>query len=90
MGEGPIIYRSSWEKKFCLYCERTPTIEAWWSEPIAIKYFNPIDNKYHKYYPDYIIKLTNGEIYIIEVKPKSQLKKPNIPKRKNCKINGIF
>lgn len=85
LGEGPIIYRSSWEKKFCLYCESNPAILNWWSEPIAIKYFNPMDNNYHKYFPDYVIKLVSGETYIIEVKPKSQLQKPQEPKRKTKK-----
>lgn len=85
LGEGPIIYRSSWEKKFCLYCENNPSILNWWSEPLSIKYFNPVDNSYHKYFPDYVIKLVSGETYIIEVKPKAQLQKPLIPKRKTKK-----
>jgi hypothetical protein len=85
VGPGPIIYRSSWEKKFCLYCERTPEIVKWSSENLSIKYFSPIDNKYHNYFPDYLITLNTGEIFIVEIKPKSQLKKPNKPKRETPK-----
>jgi len=84
-GAGPIIYRSSWEKKFCMYCERTTKIVWWSSESLCIKYFNPLDNKYHKYFPDFILGLDDGKVLIIEVKPKSQLIKPNKPKRKTKK-----
>jgi hypothetical protein len=80
-GQGPIIFRSSWERKFCLYCERTPEIEMWSSESISIKYFNPLDEKYHTYFPDYLVKLKDGQTFLVEVKPKSQLLKPTAPKR---------
>lgn len=80
-GQGPIIYRSSWERKFCLYCERTPEIIMWSSESISIKYFNPLDEKYHTYFPDYLVKLRDGTTFIVEVKPKAQLIKPKEPKR---------
>jgi hypothetical protein len=85
LGNGPIIYRSSWERKFCLYCERNPEIISWSSESFFIQYFSPLDNKYHKYFPDYIVSLTNGSVYVVEIKPKSQLIKPEPPKRKTPK-----
>jgi hypothetical protein len=80
-GQGPIIYRSSWERKFCLYCERTPEISQWSSESISVKYFNPLDEKYHTYFPDYLVRLKNGSTFLVEVKPKVQLIKPTEPKR---------
>lgn len=85
VGKGPIIYRSSLEKKFCLYCERNPTIISWSSESFVIRYFSPFDNKYHNYFPDYLLTLSTGEIFIVEIKPKSQLIKPNPPKKKTPK-----
>ena len=85
LGTGPIIYRSAWEKKFCLYCERNPAILSWSSEPVSIKYFSLVDHKYHTYYPDYLVKLTDGKIILAEVKPKAQLQKPQEPKRKTQK-----
>jgi hypothetical protein len=84
-GSGPIIYRSSWEKKFCLYCERNPAISSWSSESFSIKYFSPFDNKYHNYFPDYLLTLSDGRVFIVEIKPKSQLIKPNPPKKKTPK-----
>lgn len=37
-----IVYRSSWEYKWCKYCCINPTILRWSSEPIAIKYVHPL------------------------------------------------
>lgn len=85
LGTGPVIYRSSWEKKFCLYCERNPEIQHWSSEPISIRYFNIMDNNYHTYFPDYLVKLMSGKTILVEIKPKAQLQKPTEPKKKTQK-----
>lgn len=78
-----IIYRSSWEKKFCIYCDINPSIIKWTSEPpLDIKYWSPIDKKEHRYFLDYYIEIQkkdNIEKWIIEIKPENQyslLKKP--------------
>ena len=85
VGKGPIIYRSSWERKFCMYCESNPQIVQWSSEPVKIKYINSLDGREHSYFPDYYMKLDNDDEYLIEVKPSSQLQKPTPPKRKTKK-----
>jgi len=85
IGKGPIIYRSSWERKFCMYCESNPQILQWSSEPVKIKYINSLDGREHSYFPDYYMKLDNGDEYLIEVKPSAQLQKPTPPKRKTKK-----
>ena len=68
-----------------VYCDLNENILEWGSEEIAIPYRSPIDNKVHRYFPDFYVKLkeTTGKIkkYIIEVKPKKQLKPPVKPKR---------
>ena len=43
-GEGPIIYRSSWERKFCHWCDHNEDVIMWISEPFSIPYFNMLDN----------------------------------------------
>ena len=43
-----VIYRSSWEQRFCTWCERSPLVNKWASESIAIKYQCPIENKINK------------------------------------------
>jgi hypothetical protein len=50
-----------------------------------LKYFNVLDNKYHTYYPDFIVHLSNGNTIIVEVKPKAQLRKPSPPTRQTTK-----
>ena len=81
-----IIYRSLWERKFMVYCDNQTKILEWGSEEIALPYRSPIDNKVHRYYPDFYIKVkeSNGKIkrYIIEIKPKKQTVEPKMKKRK--------
>ena len=80
-----IIYRSLWERKFMVYCDKNQNILEWASEEIAITYRSPIDNRVHRYFPDFYMKVkeTNGKIknYVIEVKPAKQTKPPVKPKR---------
>ena len=63
------------------YCDTTPSILEWGSEEIAIPYRSPIDNRSHRYYPDFYIKVRekSGKIskYIVEIKPKKQTKPPH-------------
>ena len=80
-----IIYRSLWERKFMVYCDKNQNILEWASEEIAIPYRSPIDNRVHRYFPDFYMKVkeVNGKIkrYVIEVKPAKQTKPPTKPKR---------
>ena len=75
-----IICRSSWERKFCRYCDLTENIIAWASEEISIPYMSPVDKRPHRYYPDFLMKVkeTNGSVktYVGEVKPKKQTRPP--------------
>ena len=52
-----IVYRSSWEKKFMLYCDRNKDIVEWASEEIVIPYVSPVDHRPHRYFPDFYIKV---------------------------------
>ena len=51
-----IVYRSNLERKFMLYCDRNDSVQ-WASEEISIPYLSPLDNKVHRYYPDFLVKL---------------------------------
>ena len=81
-----IVYRSLWERTFMIYCDTNENILEWFSEEIAVPYRSPIDNKIHRYFPDFYIKVkeSNGQIkkYIIEIKPKKQTVEPIPQKRK--------
>ena len=85
-----IIYRSLWERKLMVYCDRNDNIIEWGSEEVIVPYRSPWDGKMHRYFPDFYMKVTqtNGthKKFIIEVKPKAQCKEPNkTPKRKTRK-----
>jgi hypothetical protein len=81
-----IVYRSLWERTFMKYCDTNENILEWFSEEIAVPYRSPIDNKIHRYFPDFYIKVkeSNGSIkkYLIEIKPKKQTVEPIPQKRK--------
>lgn len=81
-----IVYRSLWERKFMVYCDRNENILEWGSEEIAIPYRSPIDGRVHRYFPDFYIKVKEsaGSIkkYLIEIKPKKQTVEPKVPKKK--------
>ena len=44
-----IIYRSLLERRFMVYCDNNPGIIQWASEELPIRYYNPIDKKWHRY-----------------------------------------
>ena len=81
-----IICRSSWERKFCQWCDMNNSIISWASEEFSIPYVSPKDNRVHKYYPDYLIKVREKndmiKTYMVEVKPFKQTRPPKTPKRK--------
>jgi len=81
-----IIYRSLWELKFMKYCDSNRNILEWGSEELFLPYRSPLDNKVHRYFPDFYIKVkeSTGQIkkYIIEVKPKKQCIEPKPQKKK--------
>jgi hypothetical protein len=83
-----IIYRSSWERRVMKWLDEHPDVIWWGSEELYIPYRSPIDNRVHRYFPDFIAKMRqkNGLVmtYIIEVKPLAQTKQP-VQKKKTRK-----
>tara|TARA_E500000318_G_C3508023_1_gene191166 strand:+ start:469 stop:903 length:435 start_codon:yes stop_codon:yes gene_type:complete len=84
-----IVYRSLWELKFMNYCDKNQNILKWWSEELAIPYKSPIDNRIHKYFPDFYIKYidTKGNVKesLIEIKPAKQVREPKKQKVRSKK-----
>jgi len=81
-----IVYRSLWERKFMVYCDKNENILEWGSEEIALPYRSPVDNRVHRYFPDFYIKVkeNNGRIkkMIVEIKPLKQCIEPKVQKKK--------
>ena len=84
-----IIYRSLWERKFMVYCDRNDRILEWGSEEFFIPYRSPLDGKIHRYLPDFYVKVKTKQNtikkWVVEVKPKAQTRPPRTPKRKTKK-----
>ena len=84
-----IIYRSSWEKVFMRYCDKNSNILEWGSEETIIPYRSPLDQRIHRYFPDFYIKVRDNDgkakKYIIEITPKKQCIEPKVQKRKTKK-----
>ena len=81
-----IIYRSSYELKVMKYLDDNQNVISWASEEFFIPYVSPVDNRYHRYYIDFKVKIKNKEglikTIIIEVKPFYQTQEPKVQKRK--------
>lgn len=79
-GTLPILYRSSYEKKFMVWCDSNPHVVQWGSESIVIPYPNPLTGKLSRYFVDnnITVKEKNGELkkYLIEIKPSIQTQPP--------------
>ena len=80
-----VVYRSSWELRVMKWLDENPSVIWWASEELIIKYKSPIDQKIHRYFPDFIVRLKqkNGaeSTVVIEIKPQKQTVKP-VQKRK--------
>ena len=70
-------YRSSWEKRFMVFCDLNENILEWASESHRIPYVNPITGVKTNYVPDFLIvykdKYNQIKTEMIEIKPQSQI-----------------
>jgi hypothetical protein len=88
-----IVYRSSWELRVMKYLDDNPAVIWWASEELPIRYISPIDNKVHRYFPDFIVrtKRKDGQetTMVLEVKPYRQTQMPVQKRRTQKFINEI-
>jgi hypothetical protein len=60
-------------------------IISWASEEVIIPYVSPVDNRFHRYFPDFLVKVRTKEgttkTMMLEVKPKKQTQPPEVRKR---------
>jgi hypothetical protein len=80
-----IVFRSSWELKLMNALDNNPNVVMWASEEMHVPYISPIDDRIHRYFPDFLIglKKADGTIHrmMVEVKPAYQTEPPK-PKKK--------
>ena len=64
-----VIYRSLWEKHTFKWCDDNPKVKSWSSEEVVIPYLYEVDRRYHRYYMDLKITMTDGKTILVEIKP---------------------
>ena len=85
-----IFWRSLWERRVMVYLDGNPSVIEWSNEEIIIPYLSPVDNRWHRYFPDFYAKVKNKqgviEEIVLEVKPKKQ----SVPPVKKDKITRKY
>jgi hypothetical protein len=85
-----VFYRSLWERRVMVYLDENTTVVGWSSEEIIIPYLSPVDNRVHRYFPDFFVRVKNKtgliEGMILEVKPAAQTVPPKVNKRVTKRI----
>lgn len=89
-----VIYRSSWELKFMNWCDANSAVIEWSSETTVIPYVCPTDNRPHRYFIDFKIRVKTKDgikTYLVEIKPDKQTRPPETPKRRTKQyINEVM
>ena len=79
-----IIWRSTWECRVMTWLDTNPNVISWASEELIIPYVSPVDGRWHRYFPDFLVKVNTQQgpkTMLIEVKPKKQTQPPKQQKR---------
>jgi hypothetical protein len=67
-----IVYRSMMERRLMNWLDGNPQVLEWASEEFSIPYISPLDGKFHRYFPDFWVKMQKPdgsiETAVIEVK----------------------
>jgi hypothetical protein len=88
-----IIYRSGLELRFMKFCDLTPKVLEWASEEVVVPYVSPLDNKVHRYFVDFVLRIQNknGEIrkYLVEVKPFKFAQEPTGSRKTKRFLNEV-
>lgn len=76
------------------WCDNCTRVLQWGSEEIIIPYRCPTDNKVHRYYTDFYVRVVNEQTgviteNIIEIKPFKQTKAPRQGKNRRAYVNKV-
>ena len=87
-GSYPCLCRSEWERMYCQFLDLTPSVIKWSSENIFIKYWDPVQQRIRKYYPDFyqqVLDKDGYKEYIVEIKPHRETSPPRKTAKKSNK-----
>ena len=83
-----VVYRSSWERAVFRFLDGNDGVSEWSSEEYVIPYRCSTDKRVHRYFVDIYFKDSQGQKWLVEIKPKKQTVPPPKPKRKEAhKLN---
>ena len=85
-----IVFRSGLEFAYMRKLDQDVKVKGWSSEEVVIPYGSPLDNRVHRYFPDFYVEMTSGEKYLIEIKPYAQTKRPIKGKKPGKKTERRF
>lgn len=67
------------------WLDKNSEIISWASEELTIPYKSPVDGQWHRYFPDFLVKMRTRDgllkTMVLEVKPKRQAQPPEPQKR---------
>ena len=67
------------------YLDTNPNIIQWASEEVIVPYKSPLDGKWHRYFPDFIVRMRDKDgnvvVKMIEIKPRAQAVPPTAKAR---------
>jgi hypothetical protein len=88
------FYRSLWERRMMVFCDENDSVIEWSSEEVIIPYISPLDGRRHRYFVDFWVRLRKPdgsvEECLIEVKPKKQTVKPEMPTTKKVSKSKVY
>lgn len=94
IGKGNILYRSSWELQFMMWCDKNVDVLKWASEAIRIPYRNPLTGKNTTYVPDFFVQYLdasrNVRSAIFEIKPEKHQILEKVGKNRHDQIQYIL
>lgn len=85
IGKSWPICRSSWEEGFCRWLDVNASVTEWTSESIAIPYYDPVQRRRRRYFPDFLVTINNKDTFIVEIKPFKETLPPRRTKNKSQK-----
>jgi len=91
----PINYRSGWELAYAKWLDTNLDVVSYRYEPYPIEYIsNYRTGKRRRYFPDFEVRMSDGSLLLVEIKPKKKLTLlTNIKKfaaaSAMCVLNGI-
>lgn len=69
------------------YLDVHPDVLSWASEEIVVPYVSPLDNRMHRYFPDFVVRKKGRdgtlETLMVEIKPFKETKPPVIQQKPN-------